>query len=74
MEKTQEQFFKKFGNIVRKIRLKKKMTLEDMLEYGFSPQHFQKIETGQKAVSLFTMHRIAKSFGMKSSALISKME
>lgn len=74
MEKAQEQFFKKFGAAVREIRQKKKMTLEDMIEYGFAPQHLQKIETGQKAVSLFTVHRIAIAFGMKVSALISRME
>lgn len=62
MDSKQEKFFKKFGAAVRKQRLSKKLTLEDMQDFGFSPQHFQKIESGKKAVSFYTVYRIAKTF------------
>lgn len=46
------------------------MTLEDLIEFGFSAAHFQKLETGQKAVSLYTAHRIAKALGVKVQDLL----
>jgi hypothetical protein len=74
MDKEQSQFFKRFGAVVRKFRLSKKMTLEDMQAFDFSAQHFQKIESGKKAVGLYTAQRIAKAFGLTLSSLIKQFE
>lgn len=74
MDKGQEKFFRCFGGEVRKIRMSKEMTLEDMQKFGFSSQHFQKVESGKKAVSLYTAFRIAKAFGLTLSKLISSLE
>lgn len=71
MDKEQERFFNKFGANVRKLRLSKSLTLEDMQEYGFSTAHFQKIESGKKAVNLYTAARIAKAFKVTLSDLVS---
>jgi transcriptional regulator with XRE-family HTH domain len=70
MDKVQESFFKKFGAIVRQLRLERGLTLEDMQEYGFSAQHFQKVEAGKKAVNLFTANRIANAFNISTSKLL----
>ena len=70
MDSKQTKFFGKFGGEVRKIRLSKGFTLEDMQDFGFSAQHFQKIEKGLKAVNLYTAHRIAKALNVGLPKLI----
>ncbi|MFH1653029.1 MAG: helix-turn-helix transcriptional regulator [Pseudomonadota bacterium] len=70
MDPKQKKFFKKFGAEVRKVRLETGMTLEDMQSFGFSAQHFQKIESGQKAINLYTAHRISKAFKIRIDDLI----
>lgn len=74
MDKDQAAFVKRFGAEIRKLRLSRSMTLEDMQDYGFSAQHFQKIESGKKAISFYTAYRIAKTFGMKLSRLVKSLE
>ena len=68
MDAKQEKYFKKFGAEVRRIRLAKGLTLEGMQAHGFSAQHFQKIESGKKAVNLYTAYRIANAFGMSMAS------
>ncbi len=74
MDKDQKKFFRKFGSEIRKIRINKGMTLEDMQEYDFSPQHFQKIESGKKAVNFYTVFRIAKALGINLANLVKSIE
>lgn len=74
MDATQEKYFKKFGTEVRRIRLSKGLTLEAMQDYGFSAQHFQKIESGKKSVNLYTAYRIASAFGMSMSSFFRGVE
>jgi DNA-binding XRE family transcriptional regulator len=73
MDHKQEQFFKKFGAEVRRVRLSKGLTLEAMQNHGFSAQHFQKIESGKKAVNLYTAYRICKAFKMNLSDLFGRV-
>lgn len=73
VDKREEKFFKKFGEIVRKERHARNWTLEDMSDHGFSPAHFQKIESGKKAISLFTAQRIAKAFAVSLQALVKSL-
>lgn len=69
MDKKQLEFFRKFGVEVRRLRLEKGLTLEDMEQYGFSAQHFQKIESGKKAVSFYTVLRAARAFKISLAEL-----
>lgn len=69
MDRDKIQFFKQFGQVVRTLRQKRAWTLEDMIDHGFSAQHFQKIEKGNKEISLYTASRIAKAFRMNLSKL-----
>ena len=74
MDTVQRRFYKQFGTAVRKLRHAKGMTLEDMQEYGFATAHIQRIESGKKAISLFTAYRIAQAFGTKIAKLLSMIE
>ena len=69
MDAKKERYFKKSGAVVRRIRLSKGLTLETMQGYGFSAQHFQKIESGKKSVNLYTAYRIASALGMSMASL-----
>lgn len=73
MEREQTAFFKKFGALVRQLRLERGLTLEAMQDHGFSAQHFQKLELGKKAINFFTVHRIAKAFKISLADLVKKM-
>ena len=74
MQREQQTLFKKLGAEVRKARLAKGMTLEDMQGYGFSAQHFQKIETGKKAVNFYTVYRMAQALKVRLSSLVRSVE
>ena len=74
MDREQREFFKKFGAEVRRLRLERGLTLEDMQEHGFSAQHFQKMESGSKAANFFTVYRIAQAFGISVSKLVKPLE
>lgn len=69
MDKEKQKFFNEFGQMIRKIRQKKGWTLEDMVDHGFSAQHYQKIEKGKKEIGLYTCVRIAKAFNINLSKL-----
>lgn len=61
----------KLGRKIRSIRESKNLTLEDMEERGFPTwQHWQKIEAGQKDITLSTLIRIARALRIKSSELL----
>lgn len=51
---------REFGNRVRKARLAKGWTLEEVEEHGWTSwQHLQQIETGQKNINLSTVIRLS---------------
>lgn len=64
MDREQKRFMAVVGAVVRRTRLSKNMTLEDMQTFGFSAQHFQKLECGKKNISFYTVYRIAKAWKM----------
>jgi len=70
MDRRKSLVFKKVGGEIRRLRLEKALTLEDMQDYGFSPQHFQKVESGKKEASFYTLCRIARAFKIKISDLV----
>ena len=74
MDREQERFFRKVGAEIRKLRLAKNMTLEDMQDHSFSAQHFQKIEAGKKAINFYTICRIASAFGISLTDLAKRIE
>lgn len=70
MKSEQTKIAERIGAEIRRTRLSKGKTLEDMQEYGFSPAHFQKIESGKKSVNFYTLYRIAKALKIKLADLV----
>jgi DNA-binding XRE family transcriptional regulator len=54
-------FFAALGKRVRALREKNGMTLDDLASFGFSPRHWQQIESGRR-VNALTILRICAVF------------
>lgn len=61
--------YKKLGNRYHRLRIKKGMTQEDVIEYGFSVRHYQQLEAG-RAHTLTTLYQLARMFGVSASELV----
>lgn len=68
-----EKFFKHFGTRCRELRLKRGLTQEDMMQYGFSTRHYQRIEQGLQ-VNMVTALRLAQAFKIKISILLKGLD
>ncbi len=65
---------KKFGQVVRKERMGRGWTLEDMEEKGWkSWQHWQYIESGKRNITFATILRISKVLKVRPFELWSKL-
>ena len=53
---------KRIAGNIRRIRLDKNLTQEDMLHYGLERRWFQRIESGTYSVSLPTLDKVARAF------------
>lgn len=65
-----EQAMKRFGQNVKKLRITKKLTQEDMRYKGFNYRYFQKIESGQVNPTLGTLLRLSNTLKCKLSDLL----
>lgn len=64
------KFLKAFGLKLRELRIKKGWSLEDTEEHGWpSWQHMQKIETGQKNITILTIKKLCELYKIKYSEL-----
>jgi transcriptional regulator with XRE-family HTH domain len=57
---------------VRRARESRKLTQEDMIEYGFERRWFQRIESGTYSVSLPTLEKVARALKVDISELFKK--
>jgi len=64
-----ERYCGKFGRRVRQLRVHAGLTQEDMMERGFSLRHYQRIEGG-RSVTLQTVWKLAKAFGVQPRDLL----
>lgn len=55
---NQDKFFKTFGAVIKKFRLKTGLTQEDMMDFGFSVRFYQRIEAG-KPIHMKTVLKLA---------------
>ncbi len=55
------RIFKELGARYRKLRLKRKMVQEDVIDHGFSVRHYQQLEAGRPH-SLITLFRVAEMY------------
>lgn len=68
---SNQQLLNKLGDRLREIRESKKWTLEETEEHGWpSWRHLQRIETGHKNVTIITLTKLAKLYGVKLSELL----
>lgn len=67
-QKEYDALFRQIGARIRKIRIEKGMVQEDMMDYGFTTRHYQRIETGAP-LTIKTAYRICKAFKIKLSDL-----
>ncbi len=68
---TDERLMRLVGRRVRQLRLARGLTQEDMCRFGFDEKYYQRIEYGQKNISLKTLNRLAKAFEIPVSDLFS---
>ncbi len=61
---TDERLMKLVGQRVRQLRLARGLKQEDMCKWGFEYKYYQRIEYGQKNLSLKTLNRLAMAFGV----------
>jgi transcriptional regulator with XRE-family HTH domain len=69
----ERQFFRTFGQRVRKLRKAKGYTQEDMIGFGFSARHWQQIEAG-RPITVRTLLRICDTLGVRAAELIEGLD
>jgi transcriptional regulator with XRE-family HTH domain len=70
---NERQFFRTFGQRVRKLRKSKGYTQEDMIGFGFSARHWQQIEAG-RPITIKTLLRICDTFGVRAAQLVEGLD
>ena len=66
---TDERLMKQVGKRVRELRLARGLKQEEMCRFGFEYKYYQRIEYGQKNLSLKTLNNLAKAFGIAVAEL-----
>jgi transcriptional regulator with XRE-family HTH domain len=61
MQSDLQGFCVAVGDRVRRLRLERSLTQEDMSDYGFVVRHYQRIEAG-RSVTLRTIWKLAQAF------------
>lgn len=61
---------KRLGTNVKRLRMEKGHSQEDMRDLGFNYRYFQKLEAGQVNVTLDTLVRLTKAFKCELSDLL----
>jgi transcriptional regulator with XRE-family HTH domain len=59
------QLTQAFAKNLKKIRLKADLTQEEMLSKGFNVRHYQRLESGKSAPTLYTIYRLSKIFKVR---------
>jgi transcriptional regulator with XRE-family HTH domain len=68
-ERDFDRFCREFGRRVQRLRAKRGLTQEDMMDRGFSLRHFQRIEAG-RSISFRTLWKLGKAFGVAPRELL----
>jgi transcriptional regulator with XRE-family HTH domain len=67
---TDERLLKQVGKRVRELRLSQGLKQEVMCKHGFEYKYYQRIEYGQKNLSLKTLNKLAKAFGVSIDEML----
>lgn len=75
LARSEKQRLIKLGKVVREIRQKKGLTLEQVEEAGYpSWKHLQAVESGRKNLTITSLYRLAKALSISPADLISELE
>ena len=58
------------GRRIKELREAKGLTQEDMTRFGFEYKYYQRIEYGEKNVTLKTLRKVAKALGVSPLELL----
>lgn len=58
------------GKRVKELRLARGLKQEEMCQFGFEYKYYQRIEYGHKNLSLKTLNKLAKAFGVGVNELL----
>lgn len=61
---------KSVGERARQLRTEKGLRQEDMCQFGFEYKYYQRIEYGEKNLTLKTLNKLAKAFDIPFSELL----
>jgi len=61
-EKSFNSIILKFSKKLKELRLSQNLTQEDMTQHGFNYRHYQRLESGKVAPTLYTLYKISKVF------------
>jgi len=67
---TDERLMQLVGERARQLRTAKGLRQEDMCQFGFEYKYYQRIEYGEKNLTLKTLNKLAKAFGIPISELL----
>lgn len=62
IEKDYNILLGKLAENIKRARIGKGLTQEDMVKFGFSYRHYQRVESGVYSPNLFTLFRLSKAF------------
>ena len=65
-----EHFFRAIGRRIRRYRVARKLTQQDMVSFGFSLRHWQMIEAG-RPITIVTLLRVCEAFEISPEELAS---
>lgn len=63
-QKEYDRLFREIGSRIRRIRIDQGLVQEDMMAFGFTTRHYQRIEAGAP-ITIKTAYRIAKALKIK---------
>jgi transcriptional regulator with XRE-family HTH domain len=66
---TDEALKRQLGKRISQLRLVRGLKQEDMCRFGFEYKYYQRIEYGEKNLTLKTLNKLANSFGVDVSEL-----
>lgn len=62
IEKDYNILLGKLAENIKRAGIGKGLTQEDMVKFGFSYRHYQRVESGVYSSNLFTLFRLSKAF------------
>ncbi|HZI51906.1 MAG TPA: helix-turn-helix transcriptional regulator, partial [Terriglobia bacterium] len=65
-----ERLIKLVGRRAKELRRRRGLTQEDMMSHGFERRYYQRIEAGKVNLSIKSLNKLARAFGVEPSELL----